>query len=809
MINRKNIFIISFLISILLTGLISIYLFNSVLPYKLVSTTEKKIRTNADKYVVHDFNEDGKSEWFNFINKEHSNRSSIMFYLNQDLFVDEFSAKGKSLLRWNNFSDVNNDGKDDIIFFTVEKDSLFLTIIDLHSLNYIQKEQFIIAREKDNGVFWDLSCYYIGKIENKLYFFIGTGYAHYPRIFVVFDLTTRMVTNTFNVLANFIQNEIIELQGNRQQAIISVSNSTGNIQDGEFNDMTGWLLMLDPKLHLVNQPKNFGEYPNSSLNVVNLFNNKRNSIILTHSHSLSLKKKVKIYSLDESLNINNTLELIGNSAKVESIFKGGKAYAVVVTNAGELFLLEDNLQIIQNKNIDSGREYWLHVADHNYDGNSEIYLVSEDQLYIYSDQLELLLQHEFALPLPTENNFISINKNSTAGKSGIMFNTTESMQLYNIVENKNYNTLPIYSILLLILNFLLMFILLTLYNVYQLFVKRKHAILRNHSFAIFDSYGGLIQKSPRFNYAININSLDELLEELEINTNREDFLTEIRDNKKTIKLNDHIIEFILIEDNKYLHEPIIYAQVEFNQLKDVFEKDIWSKSIQKIAHDIKTPLSSILLNLKAIGLRLEKVNFIGKDEVVSDIDAMKAELDRINNLTRGFLRFTNIDKPKFKITNLTELIEDVRKSFSFFTNNGIQIEVQIDRSIYIYADDHQIKEVFQVIIENGIEAMNHSGIISINAEVIDENPDTRCKEVMISISDHGEGMSESALKKVFITTFTSKPTGNGLGLRIAKKIIDLHKGKIEVYSKLGIGSTFKIFLPLEKIINNEQKNSGN
>ncbi|WKZ69091.1 MAG: HAMP domain-containing sensor histidine kinase [Melioribacteraceae bacterium] len=808
MINRKNIFIISFLISILLTGLISIYLYSSVLPLNLKLANERELSPSENKFVVHDYDKDGRSEWFEFGNKDFSNRSIVLFYIDENLFVEEFSAKGKGDIRWNHFTDINDDGKDDIILFTVDKDSLLLTIIDLHSLSYIEKERFILTREKDNNLMWDLACYYIGKIKNELYFFIGAGYSHHPRVFISYDLTNGTISNSFKVSSIFTYNEIISTEKDADQVIVSVSSATGNIPEGKFNDMTNWILMFDPELNLISKPKNFGEYPKSGLYSVYLHNNK-NSILVMETFSSTLRRKIKVHSLNDSLIIKNTLEIIGTSADIKSIKISGKDYAIIAANSGKLILVDENLEVKQQVSIGAGKDYKIYISDHNYDGEPELYLFSEYEVFMYSDKFDLLLEKKFSRHIINEKNFISIDKNNKTSESGILINTSEGMSYYNIIENKNYNTLPIYSILLLILNFLLMFILLTLYNVYQLFVKRKHAILRNHSFAIFDSYGWLIQKSPRFNYAININSLDELLEELEINTNREDFLTEIRDNKKTIKLNDHIIEFILIEDNKYLHEPIIYAQVEFNQLKDVFEKDVWSKSIQKIAHDIKTPLSSILLNLKAIGLRLEKVNFIGKDEVVSDIDAMKAELDRINNLTRGFLRFTNIDKPKFKITNLAELIEDVRKSFSFFTNNGIQIEVQIDRSIYIYADDHQIKEVFQVIIENGIEAMNHSGIISISAEIIDENPDTRCKEVMITISDHGEGMSESALKKVFNTTFTSKPTGNGLGLRIAKKIIDLHKGKIEVYSKLGIGSTFKIFLPLEKIINNEQKNSGN
>ncbi|MDZ7766148.1 MAG: HAMP domain-containing sensor histidine kinase [Melioribacteraceae bacterium] len=475
----------------------------------------------------------------------------------------------------------------------------------------------------------------------------------------------------------------------------------------------------------------------------------------------------------------------------------GERCGVLTTDNGHLQLFNSKLDVIKSRNIEPDYPVTTISSDFNYDGSTEIILISENLIRIFNNKLVQL--SEFILsesPISIENH-ITINQSYKNNEAGIALNMPSGFKYYVIKENLDYVLLPVYIVLIFAGLFMLAYFSLGGYNQYQLFLKRRQLIRADHAFALFTIGGELIERSTKFRLTANVNSLKELLRVIGINLSVENFVGELTDEEisRVYTLNKNEIKIILAKDERVFHEPVIYVFITDKKSINSNERELWSKSIQKIAHDIKTPISSLLLNLKAIGLRLDKVEFTGKEDFVSDIEAMKEELSRVNNLTRGFLRFTNIEEPKLKITNLYELIKNVSKTFSHYTNNGIVIDVDIEKEIYVNADDYQLREVFQALIENAIEAMNHNGTVSISAEEIDGMHESASSEIMISVADHGEGMCTDTINKIFETTFSSKTTGNGLGLPIAKRIIELHHGKIEVYSREGIGTIFKLFLP--------------
>ena len=101
------------------------------------------------------------------------------------------------------------------------------------------------------------------------------------------------------------------------------------------------------------------------------------------------------------------------------------------------------------------------------------------------------------------------------------------------------------------------------------------------------------------------------------------------------------------------------------------------------------------------------------------------------------------------------------------------------------------------ILLNACEAMREDGKILIEEKIVypDSSEDSFKKAVQISICDNGPGISESMHKKIFQPFFSSKEEGSGLGLSIAKRIIDEHGGKITFESEVNTGTTFIIQLP--------------
>jgi len=116
----------------------------------------------------------------------------------------------------------------------------------------------------------------------------------------------------------------------------------------------------------------------------------------------------------------------------------------------------------------------------------------------------------------------------------------------------------------------------------------------------------------------------------------------------------------------------------------------------------------------------------------------------------------------------------------------------LGKSSIIRVDPTQISQVLENLMSNAIHAMPDGGELVLSLETEDQNMS------ILSLKDSGEGISKENLKQLFEPLFTTKAKGIGLGLAISKTIIENHKGSIEVTSKLGQGSIFRIKLPIFK-----------
>ena len=107
-----------------------------------------------------------------------------------------------------------------------------------------------------------------------------------------------------------------------------------------------------------------------------------------------------------------------------------------------------------------------------------------------------------------------------------------------------------------------------------------------------------------------------------------------------------------------------------------------------------------------------------------------------------------------------------------------------------------LTQVFVNLIRNAIDAIekkgpNHKGVVSINSEISDKN------YLILKIQDNGMGIPVKIQKNLFKFRFTTKKDGTGIGLHLSKMIMGIHKGKIAIDSKEGVGTTISIYLPLQ------------
>jgi PAS domain S-box-containing protein len=215
-----------------------------------------------------------------------------------------------------------------------------------------------------------------------------------------------------------------------------------------------------------------------------------------------------------------------------------------------------------------------------------------------------------------------------------------------------------------------------------------------------------------------------------------------------------------------------------------------------IAHDFNNILTGILGNIN-LARSMDPDEADELPEIL--LEAEKAAL-LAKDLTQQLLTFAKGGAPIKKPSSLVSLIKETT-SFAF---RGSKIEWTFDFPedlSQVDVDRSQIAQVINNILINAEQSMEGCGRIEITAANIAMNKNPKVpllpgRFVKISIKDNGTGIDDKNLSKIFNPYFTTKETGTGLGLAIAYSIINRHGGHISVESKLEVGTTFTIFLPV-------------
>jgi K+-sensing histidine kinase KdpD len=204
-----------------------------------------------------------------------------------------------------------------------------------------------------------------------------------------------------------------------------------------------------------------------------------------------------------------------------------------------------------------------------------------------------------------------------------------------------------------------------------------------------------------------------------------------------------------------------------------------------IVHDLRTPMNNIY---GFVDLMLEEDEQDTRSEYAEIINE---QIKILTNMTTDVLDFakgkTTILPRKYPVD---KLVKDFAKFFSDdIKRKGFEFEWAVNTSSMIYIDPEKINRVFMNIMKNALEAMDKGGKFSLIA-------DEQKGEIVFRLADTGTGIPDEIRDRLFDSFVTSgKKGGTGLGLAIVKKVIEEHKGHIEVESQKGVGTTFKIFFP--------------
>jgi signal transduction histidine kinase len=225
------------------------------------------------------------------------------------------------------------------------------------------------------------------------------------------------------------------------------------------------------------------------------------------------------------------------------------------------------------------------------------------------------------------------------------------------------------------------------------------------------------------------------------------------------------------------------------EIAELSKKAAWAEMAQKIAHEIKNPLTPIQLSAEHL-LRVYEDRREDFDRAIKEsVSYIITEVDNLRKIAQEFLELSKVTSLKKEPFDLKNLVAEVISPYKKMLSERIKLrEVYQGETFPLLADKSRIKIAFRNIFINAIEAIRGKGIVEIRLSA-------ERKELMLQVRDSGQGMEKEILDKIFDPYFSTKDVGTGLGLPIAKKVIEDHGGSIRADSQIGHGTIITIKLP--------------
>jgi two-component system, sporulation sensor kinase E len=209
-----------------------------------------------------------------------------------------------------------------------------------------------------------------------------------------------------------------------------------------------------------------------------------------------------------------------------------------------------------------------------------------------------------------------------------------------------------------------------------------------------------------------------------------------------------------------------------------------------VAHEIGNPLNSLHIHLQLMERKAQELNHNAKAELQQSIDVARSEVRRLDSIVTQFLRAIRPSRPRLHPENVNTIVEEAVRFFTpEIQDRDMVVEQELRADLpLLQLDREQMKQAVYNVIKNSLEAMRRHGTLRIRTDLDD-------KDVMVSFTDTGGGMSAENLSRVFEPYFTTKASGTGLGLLIVRRIVREHGGELSIESTQGKGLTLTIRLP--------------
>ena len=257
------------------------------------------------------------------------------------------------------------------------------------------------------------------------------------------------------------------------------------------------------------------------------------------------------------------------------------------------------------------------------------------------------------------------------------------------------------------------------------------------------------------------------------------------DNQKIAVNSDDELGRLVQQYNKLIDELIYKAQ----QLKDQERESAWKDMAKQVAHEIKNPLTPMKLSIQHLNRISASEDSERYESMVKRVSATLIEqIDHLAHIAQEFSSFAKIPEAEMKPVNVISILRSIIEMYQY--DGKIRLEQHIpDQEVFASIDKNQFNRVINNILTNSVQAIDQEeGLIKVSLEI--------GEDITIVIQDNGPGMEDDVSAKVFVPNFSTKSSGMGIGLPMSKRIVENFGGQINFETKVGVGTTFSISLPI-------------
>jgi len=212
-----------------------------------------------------------------------------------------------------------------------------------------------------------------------------------------------------------------------------------------------------------------------------------------------------------------------------------------------------------------------------------------------------------------------------------------------------------------------------------------------------------------------------------------------------------------------------------------------SRVMSGVAHEIKNPLNAIMVHLELASVKADST------ALNEDLSVVKHELLRLDRVVKSFLDFNRPLELQFQECDLVQVAQDTaalvgpQAQLRAITTT---VEAAVEHAI-IGADCDLLRQAVLNVVTNALEAMKQPGPLVITVDQVADH-------FVLSVRDHGDGIPPEIQDKIYNLYFTTKPSGNGIGLAMAYRVVQLHGGTISFDTELGKGTCFLLRFPSQQ-----------